>query len=66
MNSANTFDATKRLIARRFDNAEVKKDMKPSRSVNPDEAVAVRAAIQGDVTDVLLLDVYRCLWVSRF
>jgi molecular chaperone DnaK (HSP70) len=34
----------------------------PSRSVNPDEAVAVGAAVQGgvlagDVTDVLLLDV---------
>ena len=34
----------------------------PSRAVNPDEAVAVGAAIQGgvlagDVTDVLLLDV---------
>lgn len=34
----------------------------PSRSVNPDEAVAIGAAIQGgvlagDVTDVVLLDV---------
>ena len=34
----------------------------PSKAVNPDEAVAVGAAIQGgvlagDVTDVLLLDV---------
>ena len=34
----------------------------PSRSVNPDEAVAIGAAVQGgvlagDVTDVLLLDV---------
>lgn len=34
----------------------------PSRAVNPDEAVAVGAAVQGgvlagDVTDVLLLDV---------
>ncbi|CAB0041720.1 unnamed protein product [Trichogramma brassicae] len=61
-NSANTFYATKRLIGRRFEDAEVKKDIQPSRAVNPDEAVAVGAAVQGgvlagDVTDVLLLDV---------
>ncbi|GIS91684.1 MAG: hypothetical protein CM1200mP20_17250 [Pseudomonadota bacterium] len=40
----------------------------PRRDVNPDEAVAVGAAIQGgvlggDVKDVLLLDVTHCRWV---
>jgi molecular chaperone DnaK (HSP70) len=33
----------------------------PSKGVNPDEAVAIGAAIQGVVTDILLLDVARLL-----
>lgn len=42
----------------------------PRKDVNPDEAVAVGAAVQGgvlagDVKDVLLLDVTRCRWVSK-
>lgn len=42
----------------------------PRKDVNPDEAVAIGAAVQGgvltgDVKDVLLLDVTRCLWVSK-
>lgn len=42
----------------------------PRKDVNPDEAVAVGAAIQGEVlsggrSDVLLLDVTLCPWVSK-
>merc|ERR1711937_703422 len=42
----------------------------PAKSVNPDEAVAIGAAIQGavlsgEVKDLLLLDVTPCPWVSR-
>jgi len=42
----------------------------PRKDVNPDEAVAVGAAIQGgvlqgEVKDVLLLDVTRSAWVSK-
>jgi molecular chaperone DnaK len=42
----------------------------PRKDVNPDEAVAVGAAIQGgvlkgDVKDVLLLGRRRCRWASR-
>lgn len=42
----------------------------PSKGVNPDEVVAVGAAVQGavltdEIKGVVLLDVTRCLWVSR-
>ncbi len=42
----------------------------PHKGVNPDEVVAIGASIQGgvlqgDVKDVLLLDVTRCRWASK-
>lgn len=45
-------------------------DREPHKGVNPDEVVAVGAAVQGaiiagDVKDVVLLDVTPCRWGSR-
>ncbi len=42
----------------------------PSKGVNPDEVVAVGAAVQGavltdEIKGVVLLDVTRCQWVSK-